>query len=98
MREEILKRSVGFACSMDADFQIMENLANTFMSLCDTDTTVDGGELMDYCKKNKKELRSEYVFGYDEKDFDLWWDNIGFDEIQWDDELGIVSAYNYYPR
>lgn len=84
--DDLMKKAIGIACTMDAGFGQIEFLCSTLL-----DKPVDMGDALIWINENKNSMRMEYVFGYDESWFDLWWDNIGFDNIAWDDELGIIS-------
>ena len=87
LRQDILGDAFGLACGMDLSFDQAENIANTFLGRVDESLT-DKQELLEYAKSDKESLRMAYVYGYDESWFDLWWDNVGFDNIErYDDEL-----------
>jgi hypothetical protein len=86
-RFDILKRSVGLACAMDGTIGDIVNIADTFIDMIQQAST-DIQEILDFAKAMKPTMRAEYVFGYDESWFDLWWENVGFDNIErYDDEL-----------
>ena len=85
---DILGDALGLACGMDLSFDQAENIANTFLTRIGEEMT-DKQEFLEYAKADKNELRTAYVHGYDEDWFDLWWGNIGFDNIvKWCDDLG----------
>lgn len=82
-----MKKAFGISCVVDSGLSQVDFICSTILGY-----SIDMGVLLQWADENKHEMRMVDTFGYDEKEFDLWWDNVGFDYIKWDLELlEIVS-------